>query len=689
MQLFSPRIQLSARRAPGAVVLLLICLGWTAEPYAQYEREISPFPVTDSAGILLNPFLGGINSPKPALVDFDGDGLLDLFFADGRGKVTHYKNVGTSQIPEWSIMTERFGGLDAGSWFLLRDIDADGDIDLFCDGRNSFTAYYENNASGDIPEFTFVTDSFAGFQTGFNNTPALEDIDADGDYDFFFGNQSGGLDFYRNIGDATAPEFMLESTFYDSVLAFPGSGPGLGRGEDVKHGFSALSFADVDNDNDLDLFYGDIFNTSSYFFENLGDSADSDLTWLSETFLPFGTNAFNHAAFGDLDGDGDNDMIVGAANAEDIDNLIYLRNEYTEGAQILELFIVEEYNFITQLDVGSNASPEFADLDADGDLDLLIGGLSGRISHYENTGSPNAPVFEFRTSKFENILVGQAAVPILVDWDNDTDLDLLVGMGWDRIVGGGGIAYYENVRDTLEMSLVDRGFLADDQGLIKVNSWAVPQVADLNGDHKLDLMLGEWHFSSFANLRIYKNIGTPSVPLLTLEVDRALESKYNQYTLPNLYDWNGDGQLDLLLSGDRFGSTVYRNISGPNAFPDVVTLLKTPALPPGFEDGERLSYAFVDIDGDGDDDLFVGEEDGGLNFYRHTDVAFTRGDLDGSPGITAADIIYLINFLLLNGPAPQPLYLAADVDCSGSLDIVDAIHLLMYQYSGGPAPCSR
>jgi hypothetical protein len=656
---------------------------------AQYERELAPFPVSDSAGVLVAPFLGGINSPKPALADLDGDGALDLFIADGRGKITHVKNIGTPQIPQWSVFSERLGGVDAGSWFLLRDIDADGDLDLFCDARNSFTAFYENSASGDIPDFTLITTTYSGFQTGFNNTPAFEDIDFDGDFDFFFGNQGGGLDFYRNIGDSANPLFDTMIADYDDVFAFPGGGPSLGRGtgetgeSQALHGFSALSFADVDGDYDLDLFYGDIFNTSAYFFENLGNAEVSDLRILSESFLPFSTFAFNHAAFGDLDDDGDQDMIVGAANAEDLNNLIYLRNESDTGVEILDLYTLIDRNYIKQLDVGSNAQPVFGDIDADGDFDLLIGGLNGKIAHYENTGSPESPELQFRSGQFQGVNTVQAAIPVLVDWDNDSDLDLLVG------TGAGRVQQWINGGDSATMTLVRGPDLADASATIKVDQWAVPRVGDWNGDHKLDLILGEWDFNSFANLLIYQNTGTPSSPALTLITNRALNREFKLLTIPNLYDWDADGRLDLLLSGDHFGVSVKLNLAEANTFPDSFSLYTAPAILPGYDDGERLSYVFVDIDNDGDDDLFVGEEDGGINFYRHTNSLVSRGDVDGTPGIGASDVTFLINFLFLNGPAPQPDLFLADVDCSGAIDLADAIRLLIYVYASGPAPCAR
>jgi immune inhibitor A len=63
------------------------------------------------------------------------------------------------------------------------------------------------------------------------------------------------------------------------------------------------------------------------------------------------------------------------------------------------------------------------------------------------------------------------------------------------------------------------------------------------------------------------------------------------------------------------------------------------------------------------------------------------GDLDGDGSVTIADVVFLINYIFMGGPAPQPLSLG-DVDCSGSINIADVVYLINYVFSHGPAPCS-
>jgi hypothetical protein len=78
--------------------------------------------------------------------------------------------------------------------------------------------------------------------------------------------------------------------------------------------------------------------------------------------------------------------------------------------------------------VEENSRPAFGDLDGDGDLDLLLGRKDGRLSYFENTGTALLPAFDSPvTDPFGLADVGDDAAPRLVDIDGDGDLDAFVG----------------------------------------------------------------------------------------------------------------------------------------------------------------------------------------------------------------------------------------------------------------------
>jgi hypothetical protein len=102
-------------------------------------------------------------------------------------------------------------------------------------------------------------------------------------------------------------------------------------------------------------------------------------------------------AFGDLDGDGDADMILG-------DNTGYLHYFTNTGTTTTPAFALT----VPQLggwDVGNAASPHLHDLDNDGDLDLLVGEESGTLNLITNQGSAAAPSWTFVTDRFGGVNV--------------------------------------------------------------------------------------------------------------------------------------------------------------------------------------------------------------------------------------------------------------------------------------------
>jgi hypothetical protein len=64
---------------------------------------------------------------------------------------------------------------------------------------------------------------------------------------------------------------------------------------------------------------------------------------------------------------------------------------------------------------------------------------------------------------------------------------------------------------------------------------------------------------------------------------------------------------------------------------------------------------------------------------------FTYGDANGDGKINIADVVYLINYLFINGPAPEPLQ-AGDANCDGVINTADVVYLINYLFIGGPSP---
>ena len=122
---------------------------------------------------------------------------------------------------------------------------------------------------------------------------------------------------------------------------------------------------------------------------------------------------------------------------------------------------------------GPDSNQTFADIDGDGDQDLVVGEFFGTLNYFENTGTASEPVYTARTgtaNPWNGIDVGNNSAPTFADIDGDGDQDLVVG---ER---DGNLNYYENTGTALDPTYTVRTGTANPWNGIDVGNFRRPDI---------------------------------------------------------------------------------------------------------------------------------------------------------------------------------------------------------------------
>ncbi|MEZ4422482.1 MAG: VCBS repeat-containing protein [Gemmatimonadota bacterium] len=564
---------------------------------AAWVKQVTPLPVVDAEGTpYAHPFLGGFDVPRPQMADIDGDGDLDLFIQERTDELMFFENTGTARAPEFVWRTDRYQDISVGEWTRFADFDEDGDLDLLTELPYSYLREYTNQGTATDPRFVQRADSIRDpsgepIFSDRQNIPSVADIDCDGRLDLFLGRVDGTVRRYEQEGSNPLRFRLVAERFEDiSIVAQIGS----------RHGANSMAFADVDSDGDLDLIWGDFFEPGLLLIENTGTCENPVLR--SEPIpLPavdtISTSGYNAPVPVDLDADGDLDLLVGVLGGAFNPSRTAPANLYYYERTPAGLTL-RTRQFLTQIDVGSESTttlvdddgdgdldlfvgnkldlsapnrsklyryenvgtstaprlrladtldlgehyhlvPGFADLDADGDLDLVAGTWRDGVFWWRNTGTRTAPDYAEPDSALVTLTRGSNATPALGDVDGDGDLDLMVGES------SGEINYYRNEGTAAvpRFELVTDRFLDIDAG-----RRSFPVLMDQDGDGDVDLLVG----GEDGAVRLWENTGGE------IFVERPeFELRFTPFSTPTFGDLDGDGRLELLTGGLSGGVFYY------------------------------------------------------------------------------------------------------------------------------------
>ncbi len=567
------------------------------------------------------------------LKDFDCDGLKDLFTSTTLG-IKVYKNISSGSTLSWQVASE-FLTQDSGSNIQVSatdipgfaDVNGDGALDIltYRFGSSSSIDYYEGNGScGDLT-FTRVTRSWGNLYDcgcsdfsfgqpcpnagGIANTidqpsePNLiqhiggktilpYDADGDGDIDIITSDElCDNLVFLRNEG--TVAEAAMTS--FESI---PVSDP-------VSFQFFPSAFMeDIDFDGidelivstNIDQNAGNLvdFQSQIKVFENIGDNTipnfEGESPFLQNEMVDLGEDAF--PTFYDFDNDGDQDLFVGNTgsllNGDFIGTVWQFENVGNRFNPQFELLTTDFAN-LSSLGY-TYLKPQFADLDQDDQIDLIlqakVGQLDTRVFFLKGNNA-----FEFSAEQDLELETTDSSNPLVIDLDRNGLPDVLIGNQFGSLTAffnQGGSSFiaeedfggFENdfTRQNLSLAIGKFSLNAGDK-LITIDSKGSLRLYDDQADENFRVTNFEENLLAFEETLISTNFGRASyLAAVDLYGDGIMSlligsSKGGFYFLRNKTEANpsGDTELRVLLAPNPSRSIV-RILTNSDAIAKIIDL---------------------------------------------------------------------------------------------------------------------
>ena len=288
--------------------------------------------------------------------------------------------------------------------------------------------------------------------------------------------------WYKNVGSAQQADFQLvQKDFLVHEMIDLGSG-------------ARPVFFDYNADGLIDLvvanysFY-ELFgekNARLFLYENVGNITEPIFQLVNDDYLSL--NQFSQSAyaftpsFGDLDGDGDPDAVIGEQGGQ----LFFLENIAETGQP--PVFAAAQYGYMG-INVGQASVPQIVDLNRDDLPDLVIGERNGNINYFQNRGTTTNPVF---SAEPDQMVLGNVDTRIpgyttgySSPWFFEQDGQ------WQLLTGTeiGQLELYDDIDANLEGPFQR---VSDFFGQVQEGGRTHPALADINGDGLLELAVGNF-----------------------------------------------------------------------------------------------------------------------------------------------------------------------------------------------------
>lgn len=639
--------------------LLIFFVVYSMPLSAQFQFNFSnTIPVISDGQFLTKAWDGGLNTPQFSTLDYNYDGLDDLLIFDrSANQLRVYKAIqnGANFSYELDPRAHLFFPPNLSYRLTTFDYDQDGKKDLFCYAVGGIMAYRNVGSAASGLQWQayspYLVSDYEGpvlnlYISG-ADIPALVDVEGDGDMDILTYHISGEyLQYHQNqsqelYGHSDSLIFVLKNRCWGKYR------------EDVTSNTLFL------NDSSPYCNEGNVSNPELKPNEAAKAHAGSTVLAL------------------DLDNSGVLDLVLGDVA---YGNLIRLMNGGT-APNTNSPMISADYNFPSN-SIAANvqlfAAAYFLDVDFDSNKDLIVAPNANNVSenensvwYYKNLGTNQAPTFVFQDNDFlqqDMIDHGFGSVPLVVDLNADGLLDLLVANFFayqpvlDKVSR---IAYYQNIGTNVspELLLVDEDLLNLSSANLGLR--LLPAVGDLNGDGKPDLLLG----NDLGQIIYFLNSSTPTNLSFQLQTTALVDQNNTPiqvplFSAPQLFDYNSDGLLDLLI-GHKGGTIYYYQNTGSVSAPQfslVTTNLGGVSVQSNGPDGFSVPHFFQYQD---TTYLLVGALDGRIHFYDSITVAANQNFHERSEdflGLSAQIGAYAaVSVANLDNDAHLELYVGQDL----------------------------
>ena len=566
----------------GNIIRVFINNGTTNQPSYRYAPEYANFFPSD-----LNHFL--------LLRDFNNDGKEDIFTEVPAG-IKVYKNVSDSVL-KFELYTDLLladfnnGTTNVNTLHIdypcIDDVDGDGDLDILS-YYHIFKRvdYYENiSTSNDTLRLDYGNSCWGNFfksastdsiilssnckgsipsasQTKSSGHPGASlltiDLDASGVKDLLMGVIGfSNLFKLHNVGSPQAAHIINTDYHY----------PGATNVAVDLPTFPVSFFLDVNNNGRKDLIVSTndkdrgLDTSNVWFYDNFGANNQPNFQFNRKNLLvgdqiDVGTMAFPIIA--DISGDQIPDLIIGNlgyfVSYEDVNHelvrvsqIAYYKNIGTIINPVFE-FVTDDLAGLSALNL-DRITPTIADLDGDGDNDLLFGEETGSLRYYRNTAPMGSTAnFVLVGDTFMHQNFGPNPSPFLFDINSDNKLDLLVGQR------SGVVKLFLNQGTTTNpiFSNVEVDTLGGVVNYHGYDSNVMPYVGDLNGDSNFVLVMAD----SKGNLLYYDGIGSNFMGTYTITDSLKVSNSMVSVTGGNL---NANDSLELII-GERTGGLLFYNL---------------------------------------------------------------------------------------------------------------------------------